>query len=125
MSLQIVNIQKTSAMAVLLILLYSSTKINAQSSLTYPIVDTDQHIYYDTLVEISALAPGEEFYGQDACYTGFEPSYQDNGNGTITDLITQYFWGTLQVQCTVHHIAYVGCSMYISYSTELVYKYPC
>ncbi|NCA84493.1 MAG: DUF1566 domain-containing protein [Clostridia bacterium] len=64
----------------------------AQTSLTFPIVDTDQQLFYDTIVEIPAPAPGDAFYGQDANYTGNAPSYQDNGDGTVTDLVTGLMW---------------------------------
>ncbi|MHC4434999.1 MAG: Lcl C-terminal domain-containing protein, partial [Planctomycetota bacterium] len=33
-----------------------------------------------------------DFYGQDAHYAGPQPSYQDNGDGTITDLVTGLMW---------------------------------
>lgn len=61
-------------------------------SLSYPIVDTDQEIFYDSLIVIPVQNPGDAFYGQDANYTGFAPSYQDNGDGTITDLVTGLMW---------------------------------
>lgn len=64
----------------------------SQNNLSYPVVDTDQEIFYDTIIEISAPSAGELFYGQDANYTGLEPSYQDNGDGTVTDLITGLMW---------------------------------
>ena len=35
---------------------------------------------------------GEAFYGQDAQYDGVQPSYQDNGDGTVTDLNTGLMW---------------------------------
>jgi hypothetical protein len=62
----------------------------SQGELTFPIVDTDQQLYYDTIVEIQQPILGEAFYGQDAQYTGNEPSYQDNGDGTVTDLVTSF-----------------------------------
>ncbi len=69
------------------------TKISfAQSNLSYPIVDTDQELFYDTIVEINEPAVGDDFYGQDANYTVYVPNYQDNGDGTITDLITGLMW---------------------------------
>ncbi len=61
-------------------------------NLTYPIVDTDQEIFYDTIIEIATPFQGEAFFGQDANYTGFAPSYQDNGDGTVTDLVTGLMW---------------------------------
>ena len=36
--------------------------------------------------------PGEDFYGQDACIHGYQPKYKDNGDGTVTDLITGLMW---------------------------------
>jgi hypothetical protein len=56
------------------------------------IVDTDQIIYYNNEVSISEPSPGESFYGQDATYSGNQPNYVDNGNGTITDLNTGLMW---------------------------------
>ncbi|MCP4647621.1 MAG: DUF1566 domain-containing protein [bacterium] len=42
--------------------------------------------------EITCPLSGEPFYGQDAQYASNEPSYQDNGDGTITDLNTGLMW---------------------------------
>ena len=36
--------------------------------------------------------PGAAFAGQDAQYDGLQPNYQDNGDGTITDLNTGLMW---------------------------------
>lgn len=58
----------------------------------YPIVDTDQTIYYNNDNEIPAPSDGEAFYGQDAQYSGNQPSYTDNGDGTVTDNITGLMW---------------------------------
>lgn len=57
-----------------------------------PIVDTGQTACYDESAPIPCPLPGEAFYGQDAEYTGNEPSYVDNGDGTVTDLITGLMW---------------------------------
>jgi len=35
---------------------------------------------------------GDAFYGQDANYSGNETSYQDNGDGTVSDLVTGMMW---------------------------------
>ena len=76
-----------------LIILLSQVKyIFGQQDLTYPVVDTDQEIFYDTIIEIPAPAQGDAFYGQDAGYTGNVPSYRDNGDGTISDLVTGLMW---------------------------------
>lgn len=58
----------------------------------YPVVDTGQVKYYNNQQEITAPASGEEFYGQDANYSGYTPSYTDNGDGTITDNVTGMMW---------------------------------
>lgn len=59
---------------------------------SYTIVETGQLNTYNNLVEISNPTTSEAFYGQDANYTSFSPNYQDNGNGTITDLVTGLMW---------------------------------
>ncbi len=61
-------------------------------SLSYPIVDTDVLDFTNNNSIISAPASGEAFYGQDATYTGSQPSYTDNGDGTITDNVTGLMW---------------------------------
>jgi hypothetical protein len=66
--------------------------INLKAELTYPIVDTGQIINYDDFEEIPAPAGNEPFYGQDAQIDGLQPSYIDNGDGTITDNITGLMW---------------------------------
>lgn len=58
----------------------------------YQIIDTDQTKFFNELVEIPSPQPGEAFYGQDAGFTGIQPSYQDNGDGTVTDLNTGLMW---------------------------------
>ncbi len=58
----------------------------------YPIVSTNQSVFYDNSDEIASPAYGDSFYGQDACYTGNEPSYVDNGDGTVTDMVTGLMW---------------------------------
>jgi hypothetical protein len=61
-------------------------------SQTYPIVDTDVSDHYDNSAIISAPTSGQAFYGQDATYNGNQPSYTDNGDGTITDNVTGLMW---------------------------------
>jgi hypothetical protein len=58
----------------------------------YPIVGTNQTTYYNNTAEISAPLSGDAFYGQNATYPGTLPSYHDNGDGTITDMITGLMW---------------------------------
>lgn len=59
---------------------------------SYKIVDTNQNQYYGLSSVITTPAQGEAFYGQDAQYHGSAPNYQDNGNGTVTDLNTGLVW---------------------------------
>ncbi len=58
----------------------------------YVVVDTDQSACYDTLATIPCPLGGQPFHGQDAQYEGPQPSYQDNGDGTVTDLNTGLMW---------------------------------
>jgi len=62
------------------------------AEITYPVVDTGQTLSYNNQMEITAPGVGEAFYGQDANYNGNQPSYQDNGDETITDLVTNLMW---------------------------------
>jgi len=87
---QFIRIQGLTLTATLLIALL--LQVNGVIAQNYPIVDTDQQLFYDTLNEITAPAPGDVFYGQDANYTGNQPSYQDNGDGTVSDLVTGLMW---------------------------------
>jgi len=61
-------------------------------SQTYPIIDTGQDLCYDTSNVISCPQPGSPFYGQDAQYQSRQFSFQDNGDGTVTDLNTGLMW---------------------------------
>lgn len=58
----------------------------------YLLPDTGQDRCYDHTQEITCPNPGEPFYGQDAQYHGPQPAYQDNGDGTVTDLNTGLMW---------------------------------
>jgi hypothetical protein len=58
----------------------------------YVVVDTGQAKCYDASREIPCPQEGEAFYGQDAQYAGAQPSYTDNGDGTITDNVTGLMW---------------------------------
>ncbi|MDC7222980.1 MAG: DUF1566 domain-containing protein [Spirochaetales bacterium] len=72
----------------------SATKAPGDAlALTYPIVDTNQSLCYDDISVLDEFPEeGEDFYGQDAQYDGYQPSYTDNGDGTITDNITGLMW---------------------------------
>jgi poly(3-hydroxybutyrate) depolymerase len=62
------------------------------SGVNYPIVDTGQLHCYDDQTAIEFPKPGSPYYGQDAHYAGRRPSYSDNGDGTISDLVTGLMW---------------------------------
>ena len=64
----------------------------ASSSHTSVMVDTNQTKCYSDMSEIACPFAGSYFYGQDAQYTGLQPSYRDNRNDTITDLNTGLIW---------------------------------
>ncbi len=62
------------------------------AGLTYPIVDTHQGNCYDAQNQVECPQTGAAFFGQDAQYDGNQPSYTDNGDGTITDNVTGLMW---------------------------------
>lgn len=64
----------------------------AANNLPYPIVDTGQIRCYDNTTEIEYPKPSDAFFGQDAQYSGNQPAYKDNGDGTVTDLNTHLMW---------------------------------
>ncbi len=78
-----------SAVIVIMALVLQFNNATAQN---YPIVDTNQQIAYDTLTEIDLPAQGDAFFGQDANYASNQPSYQDNGDETVSDLVTGLMW---------------------------------
>lgn len=60
--------------------------------LSYVIVDTNQTLYFNNTDIINEVFEGEAFYGQNANYSNNSSAYQDNGDGTITDLNTGLMW---------------------------------
>lgn len=58
----------------------------------YPIVGTNQSTAFNNSSEIALPSIGTEFFGQNANYLGNEPSYVDNGDGTVTDMVTGLMW---------------------------------
>jgi hypothetical protein len=69
--------------------LHEGTPIGSGS---YVVVDTGQSRCYDNNREISCPKQGESFFGQDAQHMGTQPSYVDNGDGTVEDLNTGLMW---------------------------------
>jgi hypothetical protein len=61
-------------------------------SASYPVVDTGQNACFDDSRQISCPRPGQEFNGQDSQYQGNLPRYRDNGDGTVSDLVTGLMW---------------------------------
>lgn len=58
----------------------------------FPVPDTMQSLCFDDTRVIDCPAPGEPYSGQDAQYDGVQPSYTDNGDGTVTDSVTGLMW---------------------------------
>jgi hypothetical protein len=59
---------------------------------TYTIIDSGQDLCYDTTQQIPFPNPSDPFYGQDAQYEGTQFSFQNNSNGTVTDMNTGLMW---------------------------------
>ncbi len=70
----------------------TATAVASSATATYAVVDTGQAKCYNNSQEITCPASGQSFYGQDANYTENTPSYTDNGDGTVTDLVTGLMW---------------------------------
>ena len=85
---------------VIFLFFLSSLSVNSGSGaeIVYPIVDTGQDKIYSNKRIISAPDVGDQFHGQDAQYQGTQPSYQDNGDGTVSDLNTGLMWQKTPMQ---------------------------
>jgi len=59
------------------------------TQLSYALVDTSQVTCFDSIQIISC---GNEFAGQDAQYSSHPPQFLDNGDGTVSDLVTGLMW---------------------------------
>ncbi|MHC4250557.1 MAG: DUF1566 domain-containing protein, partial [Planctomycetota bacterium] len=66
--------------------------LEARPAEPYAMVDTGQERCYDDRREVEYPSAGEPFFGQDAQYVGNLPAYRDNGDGTISDLVTGLMW---------------------------------
>jgi len=67
--------------------------VRDSASTTYSLLDTSQTACYDDDgEEITCPESGEAFYGQDAQFDGNQPSFTDNGDGTVTDNVTGLTW---------------------------------
>lgn len=65
---------------------------NLPNTSGYPIVGTYQTTFFNNSTSISSTASGEDFHGQNANYPGNVPHYVDNGDGTVTDIVTGLMW---------------------------------
>lgn len=108
------NFRMLSILIALIILCASI--VNSQ---TYKIVDTGQTKFYNNSSEISAPSAGTAFYGQDAQFYGHQPSYTDNGDGTITDNVTGLMW---QQNLPDEKYTYSECVEYANSSTLTGYS---
>lgn len=62
-------------------------------NVSYAIVDTGQTTCYDDLNALPVCpAPGEDFHGTDGLFIGKQPSFTNNGDGTISDNVTGLMW---------------------------------
>ncbi len=70
-----------------------SSEESSDLTISFTLTDTGQDVFYDEEGnEISTPGESDDYYGQDAQYTGVEPSFEDNGDGTVTDLNTGLMW---------------------------------
>ena len=56
------------------------------------IPDTAQGSCFNDVQLIDCPIENKDFFGQDAQYEGATPNYQDNGDGTVSDLVTGLVW---------------------------------
>lgn len=77
------------------------------------IVDTAQTTCYNSRGQtINCPGPGAAFYGQDSQYTGVQPNYTDNGDGTVTDNNTGLMWQKDPGQKKTHSQAAAGAASF-------------
>ena len=58
----------------------------------YQIVGTNQTTSFDNSNTITLPSVGDDFYGQNSNYTGRLLQYVDNGDETVTDMVTGLMW---------------------------------
>jgi hypothetical protein len=75
---------------------FSSVELKTDAptpEVTFSVTDSMQTKFYDgDGNEISSPSSTEDYFGQDALYSINEPSFTDNGDGTVTDNITGLMW---------------------------------
>ncbi|WP_117233961.1 DUF1566 domain-containing protein [Vibrio maerlii] len=83
------NVLKVSAVAVITFSLLNPAYAQIETPL---LPDTGQSIQYDTKGEPMEMSESSLYRGQDASISGNPLRYQDNDDGTITDLNTGLMW---------------------------------
>jgi hypothetical protein len=74
------------------ILLVLSSFNVAFSQVSQPMTDTGQTSCYSNNGIMTYPKDGNTYYGQDAQYESNPMAYKDNGDGTVTDLVTGLMW---------------------------------
>ncbi|WP_198680039.1 Lcl C-terminal domain-containing protein [Aureibaculum luteum] len=69
-----------------------TTEENLPNISGFPIVGTNQTKFFNNTTETTTQSVGDDFYGQNANYPGETPNYEDNGDGTVTDMVTGLMW---------------------------------
>ncbi len=70
-----------------------ATTASSDAAVSYVLPATGQTTCYGLEDAIDCPTAGEDYYGQDANYVaGAEMSFEDNGDGTVTDLVTGLTW---------------------------------
>ncbi len=87
-----VEFRKWLGISGVLVLLSLGLISQESSGFTYIIPDTNQEIFYDSVTAMEPPDPGDPFFGQDAEYQGLQQAYLNNGDGTVTDLVTGLMW---------------------------------
>ena len=87
--------------------------IDNNQDLTYKIVDTGLVEFFTDESVVSQITETSVFYGQDAHYVGNQPSYKDNADKTVSDLVTGLMWQqTMDTKMTYEEaIVYANESM--------------
>jgi len=62
------------------------------ADLPFPVVDTAQVACFGELAAAGCVGVDAPFGGQDAQFLGNQPSYTDNGDGTVSDHVTGLMW---------------------------------
>ena len=74
------------------ILLSLTLPVAIAADIPYPIVDTGQGTFYDNSRSIAPPDPAPPSTARTPATRGNQPAYRDNGDGTVTDLVTGLMW---------------------------------